>query len=148
MFELLRLNKPSLPVMNQPPTGSTIQGRENATPTHQSNVVPKRGECNQVQERRRFRTTTPAIANIWDGENEMDHYPVPDHHNLNHIPRPRIDFPKFDYRNPKLWIRRLERYFMVTQTPVDLYLDYLTIHLFSKVGIWFEGYVNQLRGVF
>ncbi|XP_031110384.1 uncharacterized protein LOC116014814 [Ipomoea triloba] len=47
-----------------------------------------------------------------------------------------------------MWIRRVERYFMISQTPPVFYLDYLTVNLSRKVEIWLEGYLSNLRGGF
>lgn len=37
---------------------------------------------------------------------------------------------------------------MISKTPAVYYLDYLTLNLSGRVGIWLEGYVNSLRGGF
>lgn len=138
MMELLRLNRPAPPVVGQTPADSTMQGRGMA--------APEQGECSNAPERRRIRTVVFPYQNVENLPRGFERNL--EHHQENHIVRLRADFPEFDYQNPRLWIRRLERYFMISQIHGDLYLDYLTLHLYGKVGVWFEGYVNGLRGGF
>lgn len=145
MMEMFRLNRPCPPVMSSPPAGSTVQGRGNVT-LMQNNVFPKQGECSHVQERITLRTAMPQPQNPIPADDQYG--PFQDHQNQGHLPRPRAEFLEFDYSNPRLWIRRLERYFMLSQTPIALYVDYLTLYLFGRVGVWFEGYLNNLRGGF
>lgn len=74
--------------------------------------------------------------------------------NLNHLQegqanhqviKPRAEF---DYEHPRLWVKRCEKYFMLSQILAHSYLDYLTMYLTKKVGVWFEGYMNGMRGRF
>lgn len=36
----------------------------------------------------------------------------------------------------------------MSHIPRDVVLDFLMVNLYEKVGVWFEGYVNGLRGGF
>lgn len=119
--------------------GSSVHEREGGVYTTPGLAAVDPGESSVQVERRRLRTVDPQPQVMQETH---------EHHHQTMIPRPKTDFPKFEYSNPRMWIKMVERYFMLSQTPVALYLDYLTIHLNGKVAIWFEGYVSSLRGGF
>lgn len=62
--------------------------------------------------------------------------------------RYKVDFPNFDYEQPRLWIKRSERLFIMSHIPRNEALNVLYVHLIGKVGLWFESYLNGLRGAF
>lgn len=107
-----------------------MQGRED----HLTRVtVNDQVECSAQAERRRIRTADPQPQLMQDQVM---------------IPRFKPDLPEFDYTNPRMWVKKMERYFMLLQVPIELYLDYLTINLNGRVSIWLEGYMSSLRGAF
>ncbi|XP_019191750.1 PREDICTED: uncharacterized protein LOC109186281 [Ipomoea nil] len=59
--------------------------------------------------------------------------------------RYKHEFPSFDYENPRLWVVRCERFFMLARVPREEILHVLCVNLTGKVALWYEGYLNGLR---
>ncbi|XP_019171199.1 PREDICTED: uncharacterized protein LOC109166765 [Ipomoea nil] len=67
------------------------------------------------------------------------------HQQADFYPRYKADFPAFDYEHPRNWIVRCERFFMFSHTPRNEVMNLLFVNLSGKVGLWYEGYVSELR---
>lgn len=51
---------------------------------------------------------------------------------------PKLDFPAFDGKNPKLWISRCETYFDMYQVDPEVWVRIVSMHLSPTVACWFE----------
>ncbi|XP_019170443.1 PREDICTED: uncharacterized protein LOC109166012 [Ipomoea nil] len=59
--------------------------------------------------------------------------------------RYKHEFPAFDYDNPRLWVVRCERFFMLARILRDEVMHVLCVNLSGKVAMWYETYLNSLR---
>ncbi|XP_019153739.1 PREDICTED: uncharacterized protein LOC109150304 [Ipomoea nil] len=59
--------------------------------------------------------------------------------------RYKHEFPVFDYDNPRLWVVRCERFFMLARIPRDEVMHVLCVNLTGKAALWYETYLNGLR---
>ncbi|XP_019183954.1 PREDICTED: uncharacterized protein LOC109178857 [Ipomoea nil] len=162
IMELLRLNQPPPPSMEQP----SVHGQP--PPPQQSP-----GECSVDPGRR------PGKEPAREGQVEVEEVSdedegLPEHHfGFHGIPEPvrpglarrvhfgaraghhnpggeqgmryKHEFPVFDYENPRLWVIRCERFFMLARIPREEILHILCVNLTGKVALWYEGYLNGLR---
>lgn len=64
----------------------------------------------------------------------------PDTGQTNHVFKnlPKLDFPKFNGDNPKIWKRKCEVYFEVYSVPVTLRTRFATLNFVDKAALWLE----------
>jgi len=60
---------------------------------------------------------------------------------------PRIEFPVFEGTNPRIWIKKCERYFNMCKIPESQPVDLAFIHLKGKAEVWFTSYVAVKKSV-
>jgi hypothetical protein len=64
-----------------------------------------------------------------------------DQEDRNFIPHkhlPKLDFPKFQGDNPKIWKKKCETYFEVFSVPAHLQTRYATLNFTDKAALWLE----------
>jgi hypothetical protein len=49
---------------------------------------------------------------------------------------PKLDFPKFNGENPKIWAKKCEVYFDVLSVPESLHTRYATLDFIDRVALW------------
>lgn len=54
-------------------------------------------------------------------------------------PAPKIEFPKFDGENPKLWQQQCETYFEVFRVQPCLRTRYAALGFYGNAALWFQG---------
>lgn len=67
------------------------------------------------------------------------------HHTPTFNPNPKLEFPKFDGRDPKGWIIRAEQYFDFISIDEQRRVKLAGMHFEGKAGIWFR-YYQASRG--
>ncbi|XP_062187935.1 uncharacterized protein LOC133891241 [Phragmites australis] len=60
---------------------------------------------------------------------------------------PRLEFPRFDGLNPKIWIRKCETYFDLYEVPEPLWVRLATMHLDGTAAFWFQSVDIQVAGL-
>ncbi|KAL5767431.1 hypothetical protein ACOSQ2_014214 [Xanthoceras sorbifolium] len=60
---------------------------------------------------------------------------------------PKLSFPKFDGTDPKTWLRKCDRYFLIHPVPPDQKVLIASIHFEKKAEIWFQSYYDLQEGV-
>ncbi|KAL5794304.1 hypothetical protein ACOSP7_002898 [Xanthoceras sorbifolium] len=60
---------------------------------------------------------------------------------------PKLSFPKFDGTDPKTWLRKCDRYFLIHPVPPDQKVLITSIHFEKKAEIWFQSYYDLQEGV-
>ncbi|XP_019163173.1 PREDICTED: uncharacterized protein LOC109159525 [Ipomoea nil] len=164
VLELLRLNRPIPPVINpssmheqaqtqQPSPGegtSRLGRRPGKEPAgdNQEDVQEISGD-NEDQGENVFefqRDLRAAEGGHWAPRRE-NLYGRNWHHNHGGDPlmRYKQEFPPFVYEHPRLWVVRCGRFFMLARIPRDEVMNILCVNLSGKVGLWFEGHLNELR---
>ncbi|KAL8158626.1 hypothetical protein V2J09_000163 [Rumex salicifolius] len=56
---------------------------------------------------------------------------------------PKVDFPLFDGTNPRLWIRRCERYFLIFQIHDAQKVSLASMYVCGKAEVWLQGFMLQ-----
>jgi hypothetical protein len=56
----------------------------------------------------------------------------------SHKHLPKLDFPKFNGDNPKIWAKKCEVYFNVFSVPESLLTRYATLNLIDRAALWLE----------
>ncbi|KAL5861508.1 hypothetical protein ACOSQ4_002804 [Xanthoceras sorbifolium] len=60
---------------------------------------------------------------------------------------PKLIFPKFDGTDPKTWLRKCDRYFLIHPVPPDQKVLIASIHFEKKAEVWFQSYYDLQEGV-
>ncbi|KAL5759714.1 hypothetical protein ACOSQ2_018552 [Xanthoceras sorbifolium] len=60
---------------------------------------------------------------------------------------PKLSFPKFDGTDPKTWLRKCDRYFLIHPVPPDQKVLIASIHFEKKAEVWFRSYYDFQEGV-
>ena len=60
---------------------------------------------------------------------------------------PKLEFPSFDGSNPRNWVKKCSRYFVLCKIPNSQRGDVALIHLIGKVKTWFASYIAVRRNV-
>ncbi|KAL5850318.1 hypothetical protein ACOSQ4_008331 [Xanthoceras sorbifolium] len=60
---------------------------------------------------------------------------------------PKLTFPKFDGTDPKTWLRKCDRYFLIHPVPPDQKVLIASIHFEKKAEVWFQSYYDLQEGV-
>lgn len=155
MQELLRLNRrQNPPLLATPPSGSSVNGRGNFPPR---SVRFEEGECS-------FNArggNGPALhSELPPSESDEDEIPDlsfnhPDpitqnihlQQNQGHmLMKSKMNFPEFDLTNPRIWIKKCEKYFQMHRIPIIQWQDYVMMSLTGKVSIWYEHYLIDQGG--
>ncbi|CAO2189278.1 unnamed protein product [Urochloa humidicola] len=56
---------------------------------------------------------------------------------------PKLDFPKFNGDNPRVWREKCEKYFSVYRVPVSLWVSFATINFRGNAELWMQSYEAQ-----
>lgn len=59
---------------------------------------------------------------------------------------PKLNFPEFNGRDPRIWRRQCEDYFLFYNVPEHLWVTSATMHMRDNAGRWME--VQRLKGGF
>ncbi|KAL5777026.1 hypothetical protein ACOSP7_009952 [Xanthoceras sorbifolium] len=59
----------------------------------------------------------------------------------------KLSFPKFDGTDPKTWLRKCDRYFVIHPVPPDQKVLIASIHFKKKAEVWFQSYYDLQEGV-
>lgn len=51
---------------------------------------------------------------------------------------PKLDFPKFDGSNPRLWVKQCETFFDVYAIAPRLWVRYASMNLIGSAALWFQ----------
>jgi hypothetical protein len=78
--------------------------------------------------------TSPNFIRNYGGADPVDHR---DEH--ARAPAPKIEFPKFDGENPKLWQQQCEMYFEVFRVQPCLCTRYAILGFQGNAALWFQG---------
>lgn len=54
---------------------------------------------------------------------------------------PKLDFPKFDGVNPRVWIKKCNRYFELCKISNDQKVDLASLYMIDKAEIWVTSYL-------
>jgi len=60
---------------------------------------------------------------------------------------PKLEFPSFDGSNPRNWVKKCSRYFVLCKIPDSQRVDVASIYLTGKVETWFASYITIKRNV-
>lgn len=60
---------------------------------------------------------------------------------------PKLEFPKFDGTNPKMWMKKCARYFELCKVPADQKVDLASLYMVDKVENWISSYLSGKRNV-
>jgi len=60
---------------------------------------------------------------------------------------PRIEFLVFDGTNPRIWIKKCERFFNLCKIPEPQQVDLASIHLKRRAEVWFTSYIAIKKSV-
>lgn len=61
------------------------------------------------------------------------------HHPFGHLKFPKMDFPRFGGKDPKGWVNKCEKLFMLNSyMESKTKVIYATLHMEGDVGIWFQ----------
>ncbi|KAL2930706.1 Transcription factor bHLH25 [Bienertia sinuspersici] len=53
----------------------------------------------------------------------------------------KIEFPQFDGSNPRIWIKKCNRYFLLCKIPEDRKVDLASLHMIGKAESWVSSYL-------
>jgi hypothetical protein len=86
-----------------------------------------------------YKTTT---ANTFGPQNQF-HTPEPNrqqpHNNFSlTIACPKLDFPQFYGDEPVNWLRQCEKYFMLANVPIDIWVPLATLHRYGIAQTWWR----------
>lgn len=163
MLETIRLNRPPPPVID--PAGFSSVHERGQVP---SNQTPPLGEGSFVPGRRQGKEPADDLAAMADlgGETSEEEFLghqaslrraqrewAPRRGNLeggrntnlgqngDYFMRYKTEFPSFDYDNPRLWVNRCEKFFILSHIPRNETLNILYVNLSGRIGLWFESYL-------
>lgn len=51
---------------------------------------------------------------------------------------PKVELPMFQGDNPREWIRKCQKYFMIYQVPVDQQMNVVEMHVEGRAEIWYQ----------
>ena len=60
---------------------------------------------------------------------------------------PKLDFPKFDGNNPRMWIKKCSRYFELCKIANDQKVDLASLYMIDKAETWITSYLVARKGV-
>lgn len=60
---------------------------------------------------------------------------------------PKLEFPKFDGMNPRIWIKKCARYFELCKIPVDQKVNLASLYMVEKAESWVSSYLAGKRNV-
>jgi hypothetical protein len=63
----------------------------------------------------------------------------------SHKQLPKLDFPKFNGDNPKIWAKKCEVYFDVFSVPESLRCRYATLNFADRAALWLETIVVSVE---
>jgi hypothetical protein len=92
---------------------------------------PDMGESHSAPSTPNFRTD-PVFRKYFattDSSQPVSSYPVHKH-------LPKLDFPKFNGENPKIWAKKCEVYFDVFSVPESLRTRYATLNFTDRAALW------------
>ncbi|XP_019163484.1 PREDICTED: uncharacterized protein LOC109159828 [Ipomoea nil] len=144
MINLLRLNRPAPPVMGHSPGQSSVQGRVPESSGGRPDKAPVQEPELEELDPETMASEGPQaewiprrriVGGLRPGAGQ----------NSDIYPRFKSEFPPFDYANPRQWVLRCEKFFVLSHIPRYDVINLLYVHLSGKVGLWFEGYIHGLR---
>lgn len=56
---------------------------------------------------------------------------------------PRVEIPMFEGINPRAWVRRCVKYFMVNGTPENRRVEAASLFLGDVADLWFQGWLAK-----
>jgi len=60
---------------------------------------------------------------------------------------PEIEFPQFDGRNPREWVKKCSKYFHLCRTPSQQKVELASLHMVGKAKTWYNSYVLGRQNV-
>ena len=60
---------------------------------------------------------------------------------------PKLEFPKFDGTNARLWIKKCSKYFSLCKIADDQKVDLASLHMIEKAECWVTSYLAVRKGV-
>lgn len=60
---------------------------------------------------------------------------------------PKLDFPKFDGSNPRIWVKKCCKYFNLCKIPEDRRVDLASLNMIDKAENWISSYLSVRRNV-
>ena len=72
--------------------------------------------------------------------------PVSDHQGGSRTYIPKLSFPRFDGRHPKIWRDKCMDYFHICNVPEHMWVTTASLHLDDNAASWFQMYKLQKGG--
>ena len=60
---------------------------------------------------------------------------------------PKLEFPKFDGSNPRVWIKKASKYFELCKIPYEQRVDLASLHMLDKAENWISSYLAVRKNV-
>lgn len=60
---------------------------------------------------------------------------------------PKLEFPKFDGSNPRMWLKKCSKYFTLCNIPEDQRVDMACLNMIDKAECWMSSYVTVKKNV-
>lgn len=60
---------------------------------------------------------------------------------------PKLEFPKFDGFNPRVWIKKASKYFELCKIQDDQRVDLASLHMIDKAENWVGSYLDVRKNV-
>ncbi|KAH0720051.1 hypothetical protein KY290_006530 [Solanum tuberosum] len=124
----------------------TIERLANSNRDISETQVGIRGALEQIVERLTALEMRPVAADLNISQGDVI-LPIPgqEHRNLRHqgilIHPPKWEFPSFEGHQPKVWLRKCERYFNLHRTADDLKVEVATLYLNGMTETWYNSMV-------
>ncbi|KAK1372370.1 hypothetical protein POM88_028563 [Heracleum sosnowskyi] len=75
-----------------------------------------------------------------DGEIWMDRSPILQNLSSGWIHQPRLEIPNFSGEDPRSWIRKCDKFFLLYQVSDSLKVELVEMYLDGKVDVWYQSY--------
>ncbi|XP_074303808.1 uncharacterized protein LOC141638304 [Silene latifolia] len=64
------------------------------------------------------------------------------HGNQNNLKfTPKLEFPSFDGNNPRIWMKKCEKYFNLCKIPENQRVDLASMYMIGRAESWFNSYI-------